>query len=216
MTDLNNGAPSTPTTLPYRGEIGVQFSLVPASDQFIPIILAAIEGLDRVEGLSVSPDKVSTYMAGTVDVVFGALTTTFVRASQSGAHIVQPLLASRGCPGWEGKAATVSAADGGSAAALALANFVPPASSGIEASAQFALLPMGDANYIEIIASSLTFLSEVGLQVQTKNLVTRVDGDAALVLAAFATILTHFGAPDGHVVLNATLVANSPTEEAYA
>ncbi|CDX51020.1 putative HMP/thiamine-binding protein YkoF [Mesorhizobium plurifarium] len=200
----------------FEGDIGANFSLIPASDDFVPIILGAVAGLNEIEGLKVSTDSISSHLAGTPEIVFGALTTAFVRAAGSGAHVVQTVLASRGCPGWEGKFVPVSSVEPDTdRISAAVARFGSPAASGIKVAAQFAFLPLAASDYIETIAQTLVFLKAVGLQITSKDFGTRVDGDAAHVLAAFSTILAHFGSPTGHVVLQATLVANSPTQEAF-
>ncbi|TPM94750.1 YkoF family thiamine/hydroxymethylpyrimidine-binding protein [Mesorhizobium sp. B2-1-3A] len=216
MTDIVQPNSLSGATPIFEGEVGANFSLVPASDRFVPIILDAVAGLSEIEGLTVSTDSISSHLAGTPDIVFGALTTTFVRAAASGAHVVQTVLASRGCPGWEGTFVPVSSAEASTGAvSAAVARFGNPAASGIQVAAQFALLPLAASDYIETIAQTLVFLKAVGLRTTSKDFGTRVDGDAAHVLAAFSTILTHFGNPAGHVVLQATLVANSPSGEAF-
>lgn len=200
----------------FEGEVGANFSLVPASDRFVPIILDAVAGLNEIEGLTVSTDSISSHLGGRAEIVFGALTTTFVRAASSGAHIVQTVLASRGCPGWEGTFVPLSSVEvGADPVSAAVARFGNPAASGVQIAAQFAFLPLAASDYIETIAQTLVFLKAVGLRITSKDFGTRIDGDAAHVLAAFSTILTHFGSPTGHVVLQATLVANSPSEEAF-
>ena len=200
----------------FEGDLGAHFSLVPASDRFVPIILDAVAGLGEIEGLKVSTDSISSHLAGRAEIVFGALTTTFVRAAASGAHIVQTVLASRGCPGWEGTFVPISSHEAGAdPVPAAVVRFGNPAPSGVQVAAQFALLPLAASAYIETIAKTLVFLQVVGLRTTSKDFGTRIDGDAAHVLAAFSTILTHFGHPAGHVVLQATLVANSPSEDAF-
>lgn len=200
----------------FEGDVGANFSLVPASDRFVPIILEAVAGLGEIEGLTVSSDSISSHLTGAPEIVFGALTTTFVRAAASGAHIVQTVLASRGCPGWEGRFVPISSVgESADPVSAAVARFGKPAASGVQVAAQFAFLPLAASDYIETIAQTLVFLKAVGLRITSKDFGTRVDGDAAHVLAAFSTILTHFGSPTGHVVLQATLVANSPSGEAF-
>ncbi len=44
--------------------IGVRFSLYPLCDDFVPLILAAVDGLDRF-GVDVDTDNVSTCLLGT-------------------------------------------------------------------------------------------------------------------------------------------------------
>lgn len=168
-----------------------QFSLVPASDRFIPIILGAVNGISDIEGLSVSTDAVSSQLDGSATAVTKALTQSFVRAAESGVHVVQPVLLA-------GQDKTTGSVD--------LSGFVPPAASKIKAFSQFALF--GGAASDQAVA----FLTSLGLALSPKALVTRVDGDAALVIAALVFLVARLNG----VTLQATLVANLPSEEQFA
>jgi uncharacterized protein YqgV (UPF0045/DUF77 family) len=184
-------------------EIVVQFSLVPASDAFVPIILDAVKEIGSIKGLAIETDAVSSTLKGGRVAVLAALTETFVKASGSGAHIVQPVLAASGRP--SSVAPTV----------LDLSGFYAPPPSGIATSAQFLLLPANQDTRSAVDAESQRFLESLGLATRAKALVTRVDGDAALVLAALLWLLARTGSAAGETVLQATLVSNSPTAEAF-
>lgn len=186
-------------------DIVVQFSLVPAADAFVPIILDAVEGVTAIEGLKVETDAVSSTLVGGREPVLAALSRTFARASASGAHIVQPLLASHGPAGGE----TLGATD------LNLSGFVAPPLSNVKAAAQFLLLPERVDLRPAIEARTQDFLAGLGLATRPKRLVTRVDGDASLVLAALLWLLEKTARSAGETVLQATLVSNSPATEAF-
>src|SRR5918999_941824 len=66
--------------------IGVRFSLYPMTDRFVPVILGAVEGLDRL-GVEVEVDDVSTCLLGEEPSLFEALRVAFGRAAASGEHV---------------------------------------------------------------------------------------------------------------------------------
>lgn len=194
------------STAPANRRVTVQFSLVPAADAFVPIILGAVRDIGAIEGLAVQTDAVSSTLSGPHEAVLAALTEVFVKASASGAHIVQPVLASYGSSEMEGEGKPV----------IDLSGFSAPAPTGVATSAQFVLLPSNGGVRAAIETQSLAFLDGLGLATRVKPLVTRVDGDAGLVLAGLFWLLVRSGQAVGEVVLQTTLVSNSPTAEAFA
>lgn len=78
--------------------IGCRFSLYPMSDNFVEVILGAVEGL-KEPGLSVQTDDVSTCLIGEEDKVFATLEEAFAKAAQASGHLVMVVTLSRGCPG---------------------------------------------------------------------------------------------------------------------
>ncbi len=78
-----------------QGFFGARFSLYPMTDRYVPVILHAIEGLDKT-GLDVETDDVSTFLGGDQDTVFAALERAFTRAAQGGDHVVMTVLLSYG------------------------------------------------------------------------------------------------------------------------
>ena len=214
MTQPTTVEPLSAMAAVFDGDVTAQFSVVPASDRFIPIILHAIDGFAGTKGLTVSTDSVSSQLSGRPDIVFGALTEALVRAAGSGAHVVQFILASRGRSRENGSTRLVSLPPDRDFIEEAVRAFAQPTASGVPVAAQFSFLPLADAGYSETIRQIIVFLDAVGLRTTLKELVVRIDGDAALVGRALSTILTHFGDPSAHVVLSATLVANLPVHEA--
>ena len=105
MTTSDNSTRAAPTTgsAPLETDaggcgqdfFGARFSLYPMTDQFVPVILHAIEGL-RESGLDVETDDVSTFLGGTQTAVLAALQRAFARAARSGEHVVMPVLLSYG------------------------------------------------------------------------------------------------------------------------
>lgn len=187
--------------------VDVQFSLVPASDRFIPIILDAVSDISGIEGLSVATDAVSSHLSGRADIVFGAIADVFRKAALSGAHIVLPFHAAVS-PG----AGHPAARTGSTPADW----FFPPAASSVAAATQFALSQTDGTSGSEAHGDTADFLQWLGLSVRPKALVARVDGDAASIFAAYAAILAWRSDVAGTAVLTGTAVANIPNAEAFA
>lgn len=178
--------------------VTAQFSLVPASDRFVEIIIDAVDGIAAIEGLSVSTDAVSSALEGSGTAVTTALSQSFVRTAKTGAHVVQPLLVASGATN------AISPLD--------LSGFMAPISSGVTAYAQFAAFGVSDEARSEAVA----FLNLLGLSTNSKPLVNRVDGDAHLVIAALVFLVERLGASSGLATIQATLVANLPAAEKFA
>lgn len=81
-----------PGMKPY---FGCRFSLHPMADEFVPVILGAIEHLRR-PGLELETDDVSTCVVGPIPDVFEALATCLAAAADSGTHVAMSATFSHG------------------------------------------------------------------------------------------------------------------------
>ena len=141
--------------------IGVRFSLFPMRDDFVPLILDAVNGLDGF-GVEAKVDDVSTCLLGEEPNLFEALRVAFGRAACSGAHVVLNATFSAGCPGEpEGDVCVPRAYDGPSGGeegwseeAYRLPDVV---------SAQFALYPLGVGGYMDTIYSEIERARQAGV-----------------------------------------------------
>jgi hypothetical protein len=130
-------------------------------DDFVPLILSAVEGLDRL-GVEVETDDVSTCLLGEEPNLFEALRVAFGRAACTGAHVVLSATFSAGCPGEpEGDVCVPRAYDGPSggeegwsAEAYRLPELV---------SAQFALYPLGERGYMDTIYGEIERARQAGV-----------------------------------------------------
>lgn len=189
--------------------IGVRFSLYPTTDNYVPIILGAVEGLDRL-GLEVEVDDVSTCLIGEEPRLFEALRVAFGRAARSGAHVSLVATFSAGCPGEpEGdpcipRQATVAATgeEGWTPEAYALPERV---------ACQFALYPLGVAGYMDVIYAEIGVAKEGPARARGQHFCTRLEGDGASVFAALRTAFLNARKAAAHVVMTATITANSPS-----
>lgn len=197
---------------------GAQISLYPMTDGFIDVILDAITALDPWrDRLRVETDDISTLIVGPPEVLFPALRDLFARASATGVHVVLRATVSRGCPGEPDDPIcqpapgffTESALAGRQA--LAVEAVQGAALTGQQAAAQFSLYVLGSGQHMDEIYGCIDFLKSSGVFDRPKNFCTRLRGDAGPVFATLEQGFTRFGAPGGHVTLDLTVSANSPT-----
>ena len=198
---------------------GAQVSLYPMSGNFAEIILDAVKGLDPYrDALRIETDDISTLMVGPPDVLFSAMRALFVAAAKSGEHCVLSAAVSRGCPGEpDDPACGTSLLEGD---ALPLSERIDAASKTVAATpasdqpaaAQFSLYVMGTGDHMDEIYGCIDFLKRSGTFDRSKNFCTRLHGDAGAVFATIQEAFCRFGPPQGHVTLDITISANSPTK----
>ncbi len=197
---------------------GAQISLYPMADDFVGIILGALSALDvHRKHLRIETDDVSTLIVGPPDKLFPAMRDLFVAASETGTHCVLSAAVSRGCPGEPddpicdpvGGSAPDQPLQTRIAAAVAAVKAAPL--SGQQVACQFSLYPLGADRHMDEIYGCIEFLKASGVFDRPKNFCTKLRGDAGPVFAALTEALTRFGPVDGHVALDVTVSANSPT-----
>ncbi|NIZ11435.1 YkoF family thiamine/hydroxymethylpyrimidine-binding protein [Pseudooceanicola sp. HF7] len=197
---------------------GAQLSLYPMTDGFVGTILEALEALDPWrDRLRVETDDISTLIVGPPEVLFPALRDLYVRAAATRHHVVLRATISRGCPGEPDDPACVTGAladpDTPLATRIAEAKAIVAEApqTGEEAAAQFSLYVMGNGDHMAEIYGCIDFLKESGTFDRSKNFCTRVKGDAGPVFATISEAFCRFGPPEGHVTLDLTVSANSPS-----
>ncbi|EJC81580.1 YKOF-like protein [Rhizobium leguminosarum bv. trifolii WSM2297] len=198
---------------------GAQVSLYPMSGNFVGIILDAVKTLDPYrDRLRIETDDISTLLVGPPDVLFAAMLDLFVAAAKTGEHCVLSAAVSRGCPGEPDDAICGVNPSHGQADPLtgritaALAAVETTAETGQPAAAQFSLYVMGTGSHMDEIYGCIDFLKRSGTFDRAKNFCTRLGGDAGAVFATIREAFYRFGDPDGHVTLDITVSANSPTK----
>jgi hypothetical protein len=197
---------------------GAQVSLYPMTGDFVGVITNALGALDPYrERLRIETDDISTLMVGPPDALFPAMRDLFVASAQNGTHSVLSVTLSRGCPGepddaicattrFEGPRAALDARQAEAVAAVAASTDL-----GTPIAAQFSLYVMGTDDHMDEIYGCIDFLRQAGVLDRAKNFCTRLAGDAGAVFAALEAAFCQFGPPDGHVTIDLTVSANSPT-----
>ncbi|TWF52262.1 YkoF family thiamine/hydroxymethylpyrimidine-binding protein [Neorhizobium alkalisoli] len=198
---------------------GAQISLYPMTDDFVGVIVNALSALDPYrERLRIETDDISTLIVGTPDIVFAAMRDLFVAAAKTGKHCVLHATISRGCPGepddpmchvpeMTGPLAPIEERK---AQALAAVGSIPVA--GQPSAAQFSLYTLGIDQHMDEIYGCIDFLKNSGVFDRSKNFCTKLRGDAAPVFATVHEAFVRFGPPQGHVTIDLTVSANSPSK----
>ena len=79
------------------------------------------------------------------------------------------------------------------------------------AAAQFSLYVMGTGDHIDEIYGCIDFLKQSGVYDRSKNFCTKLRGDTGAIFSALNEAFCRFGPGAGHVTLDVTVSANSPT-----
>lgn len=197
---------------------GAQVSLYPMTDDFVGVISRALSGLSsHRERLRVETDDISTLLVGPPEVLFPAMRDLFVQAAAGGEHCVLSAAISRGCPGEPDDPMCASTTIGGlskplperMAAALDAVSAADNLAQSV--TAQFSLYVMGTNDHMDEIYGCIDFLKTSGVFDRSKHFCTRLRGDAGAVFATLSEAFCRFGPTEGHVTLDVTVSANSPS-----
>jgi uncharacterized protein YqgV (UPF0045/DUF77 family) len=189
------------------------------SDDFVRIILGAIEALDPWrDRLRLETDSLSTLMVGPPEVIFPAMRDLFCAAAGSGVHTTMHATVSRGCPGEPDDPICTPVA--GAARETSLADRVVAYRETVAAApllqqdlaAQLSLYPLGVGHHMDEIYGCIEFLKSSGTFHRSKNFCTALRGDAGPVFETLGQAFTGFGAVAGHLAMDVTVSANSPSD----
>lgn len=200
--------------------IGAQVSLYPMTSDFVDVILSGLEALSpHREKLRIETDDVSTLMVGAPEPLFDAIRDLFATAAKSPAHVTLHATISRGCPGEPDddlcrcEALTVGQSlPLGERAALAAAAVKQAPVLGVEIDVQFSLYVLGQDRHMDEIYGCIAFLKASGTFLKSKNFCTRLRGDAGAVFETVRQAFLRFGPAEGHVTIDLTASANSPSK----
>lgn len=198
---------------------GAQLSLYPMTDTFVDVILSSLDALDPWrDRLRIETDDISTLVVGPPEVLFPALRDLYASAASKGHHVVLRATLSRGCPGEPDDPICQTSAlanpseplEARQTAALDALKTAPD--TGQIADAQFSLYVMGAGDHMAEIMGCIDFLKSSGTFDRSKNFCTRLTGDAGPVFATLQEAFCGFGPPNGHVTIDLTVSANSPSK----
>lgn len=171
---------------------------------FVPVILRALEAM-REFPLERETDDVSTFLSGAEGALFGALAAALRQASAGGEHVVMSLTLSRGCPGEPGE----DRCDPTPAPAEAAQ---PSGALGPQVACQFSLYPLGLAGYMAVIYQQIAAAQQnSAVKAAPQHFCTRLEGPLSAVLGQLRAAFDQAAAHTPHVVIHATISANSPT-----
>lgn len=199
--------------------IGAQVSLYPMTSDFEGVILSGLDALapwrDR---LRMETDDISTLMVGPPDALFGAMRDLFAGAARGPAHVTLHATISRGCPGEPDdptcRCETLAQSqtqplERRQVLAQEAVQAAPLLGVGIDV--QFSLYVMGEGRHMDEIYGCIDFLKTSGIFLRSKNFCTRLRGDAGSVFETLQQAFLRFGPAQGHVTIDLTASANSPS-----
>lgn len=197
---------------------GAQVSLYPMSGDFVGIIMGSLSALDPYrDRFRFQTDDLSTLFVGPPEDLFPAMRDLHVAASRSGVHCVMHATVSRGCPGEPDDPICTPILGREPNAPLerrieaALAAVKGAALTGQAIAAQFSLYPLGADRHMDEIYGCIDFIKRSGVFGGSKNFCTTLRGDAGPVFATLSEAFLRFGSAEGHLALDLTVSANSPT-----
>lgn len=197
---------------------GAQIALYPMTDDFVGVILGSLSALDPYrDRFRFETDDLSTVMVGPAEDLFAAMRDLHMAASRGGVHCVLHATVSRGCPGEpddpicapiRGREANTPLDQRIDAALAAVKGAV---ATGQHVTSQLSLYPLGAAHHMDEIYGCIDFMKRSGVFGRPKNFCTTLRGDAGPVFATLSEAFLRFGSPEGHLALDLTVSANSPT-----
>jgi len=188
--------------------IDIRFSLYPLRGDFVPLILGAIDGLDRF-GVERETDDVSTLLTGAEPAVFAAVRVAFGRVASSGAPVALrgTLLAGEsGASGASGALAGDASAGGDDDDLSGSKEDRLPE----RVSAQFALYPLGTEAPPDAVHAVIERARRAGITVVERRLCTHLYGRGAEVFDALRDAFAAARRQAPHVAMTIALVANGP------
>jgi len=82
---------------------------------------------------------------------------------------------------------------------------------GVFAVGQLSLYVMGQGSHMDEIYGCIDFLKQSGTFEKSKHFATKLNGDTGALFATIEQAFCRFGPPEGHVTIDLTVSANSPS-----
>lgn len=199
--------------------IGAQVSLYPMTSNFVDVIMTGLDALTPYKtDLRIETDDMSTLMVGAPEPLFDAIRDLFAASAKRPEHVTMHVTFSRGCPGEPDdpncrcealeKAQSQSLTE---RQALAKDAILQAPVLGVVIDVQFSLYVMGSGDHMNEIYGCIDFLKASGTFNGSKNFCTRLRGDAGAVFETLRQAFLRFGPAEGHVTIDMTASANSPS-----
>jgi uncharacterized protein YqgV (UPF0045/DUF77 family) len=189
------------------------------TSDFVEVIETGLEALSPYrENLRIETDDMSTLMVGAPEALIDAIRDLFAASARRPEHVTMHVTLSRGCPGEPDdptcRCDTLIQAqdqplDARKAAARDAVEAAPVLGVGIDV--QFSLYVLGQSHHMDEIYGCIDFLKSSGTFLRSKNFCTRLRGDAGAVFETIRQAFLRFGPAEGHVTIDLTASANSPS-----
>ena len=180
--------------------VGFRFTLSPMTNEFIPTIKGAL-AKTNLAAVWRHTDDVSTVVRGRAEHVFDVARTVLSQATTTGEHVSMSGTFSVGCPG-------DSVGDDVLHAAAERLNGPAPSQY---VSSQFALYPMGDADYMELIYEEIEEAKRAGVFNESMHYASGIHGDIEDVFAYYEAAFGRVRSKTSHLVMTVTFSVNSPS-----
>ncbi|MBS4197126.1 Ykof family thiamine-binding protein [Lederbergia citri] len=187
------------------GIVGLRFSLYPMSDQFVDVIKGALNEADTAK-VWLKTDDISTCIRGKAAHVFDVAKAVFLHAAKTGLHVVLNGTFSIGCPGDSEGDSYMNVDD-------VLSNEAVLSELKIDAPTQFALYPMNDSSYMDLIADVVEIAKNKGTFSGGIHYASRLDGDTHEVFATLEDSFMVTQEKVSHVTMTVNIAANSPSRK---
>lgn len=199
--------------------IGAQVSLYPMTSDFVGVIETGLEGLSPYrKKLRIETDDMSTLMVGAPEPLLDAIRDLFAAAARRPEHVTMHVTLSRGCPGEPDdpscRCETLTEAQHlplATRQARAQEAVAAAPEAGVSIDVQFSLYVLGQDGHMDEIYGCIDFLKSSGTFLKAKNFCTRLRGDAGAVFETLRQAFLRFGPAEGHVTIDLTASANSPS-----
>ncbi|MFG6116732.1 YkoF family thiamine/hydroxymethylpyrimidine-binding protein [Halobacillus sp. MO56] len=182
---------------------GCRFSVHPMTDDFVNVILSALEEVDTSK-VWLETDDVSTCVRGKIPHVFDVTEAIFSHAAKTGHHVAFSGTFSIGCPG---------DTDGDVYMAEDDRKLNTPTAINQYAACDFALYPLGSDRYMDQIMEQIEAAKQRGLTVEGIHYATKLKGEAADIFTTLENAFTSTQEHNDHVVMTASISANSPSHQ---
>jgi energy-coupling factor transport system substrate-specific component len=187
--------------------VGCRFSIYPMTDNFVDVILGALREVDTSK-VWMETDDVTTCIRGRSEHVFDVAKAIFIHAAKTGVHVVFNGTFSVGCPGDSEGDSYMSEND-------ERLNEEASSKEQVEVATQFALYPMNNPDYMQIIADQVAVAKDHGTFTKGIHYASRLDGDANDVFKTLEQAFVNASKTHerSHVTMTAAISANSPSKK---
>ncbi|RPF53250.1 YkoF family thiamine/hydroxymethylpyrimidine-binding protein [Aquisalibacillus elongatus] len=185
--------------------VGCEFTLYPMSDNFVDIILSALDEVDT-STVWMETDDVSTCIRGKMVHVYDITQAIFLHAAKTGKHVAMSGTFGVGCPCDTTDDVFLSEEDEPK-------NISKIKEINQKAGCKFALYPMGEKDYIEKIQEQVNLSKHRGVEVSPTHYATRLDGDVKDIFKTLHESFDQVQQAVSHVTMTFTISANSPSNQ---
>ena len=183
--------------------VGVNFTLSPMSDQFVDIILGAVGQVD-LSNVWAQTTHVGTTYRGEQEAVFDALAACTLHAYQEGTHMSLHAMISQGCPGDVDSDYKAPESENKRVNAPSVADIH------FDVLGQFSLYPLGQADYMSVIADAVNKGIDRGVIKESAHYGTVLSGDVHEVFHYLEDVCRFVHERVSHYVIELTLHMNIP------